>query len=64
MKKSRADKSSSSNGRNSRTIAMRAEQPSSQAVNMTEWPGALAAAKGVGLKDWQLTVVEVVKDGE
>lgn len=42
---------------------MKAEQSAGQAVKVVEWPGALTAARGVGLKDWQLTVVEVVKDG-
>lgn len=42
---------------------MRAEQPAGEAVNVAEWPGALTAAKEVGLKDWQLTVVEEVKNG-
>lgn len=61
MKKSRAD---SSSDRNSKTIAMRTEQSAGQAVKVAEWPGALTAAKGVELKDWQLTKVEVVKDGQ
>lgn len=43
---------------------MKAEQSAGQAGKVAEWPGALAAAKGMGLKDWQLTMVEVVKDGQ
>lgn len=43
---------------------MIAGQSAGQAVKVVEWLGALTAAKGVGPQDWQLTVLEVVKDGQ